>query len=200
MHKILVVILSVFVIAGCGGGAGGGALPGGTGSTISGANLSALWRFARVECYTSGLSLTSMYTLAAGDSVSDWLVVGNNTTSTIVNTSSCRTEISRSYTFTPTGSLGSVSYGTFSGSSGSANITTGQGSCSYTFSLSKVSGGNITPTSLSISYTNGQFLSAGTGEYVYFPSLSPRALAIPSIIQVVGSPSDVCFLVYESVT
>lgn len=196
--RVLFSLLALVLLANCGGGTP--SLPGGTGSTILGENLSALWRFSRVECYTSGLSLTSMYTLAAGNSVSDWQVVGNSTTSTILNTSACRTEISRSYTFTQTGSLGSVTYGTYSSGSGSANITTGQGSCSYTFSLSKVAGGDITPTSLSLSYTNGQSLAAGTGEYVYFPSLSPRALAIPSIIQVVGSPSDVCFLVYESVT
>lgn len=172
----------------------------GSGTAAQGQDLSGVWRFSGVECYSNGMVLTSHYNLGAGNPVTDWTITGNSTQSSVLNSSTCRTDISRNYTFTPDTTTSTYTYGTMRSGVGTASIVTGQGSCSYTFTFTKVSGADINPVSYSASYTNGQSLAAGTAEYFYFSNSSPNELAIPSIIQVVGSPTDVCLLVYVRIS
>lgn len=198
--KTIAMLFVVGLLASCGGSGGGSVnTPPGNDSTIQGQNLTGVWRFSSVECYDNNLSLTSYYTLGAGNPVSDWSINGNSTTSSTLNSSTCRTDITRNIVFTPNTTTSTYTYGTLAAGAGTASIPTGQGSCSYNYTLTKVSGGDINPTSISATYTNGQSLAASNGEYVHFQTLSPNALAIPSIIQVVGAPTNVCFLVYIKV-
>ena len=197
MSKITLLVLGTFLIVSCGGSSGGGS---GSGGGVQGRDFTGLWRVSGVLCFNSSGAVTSTYNLAGGASTFEWTINGNNTTETYFN-GSCRTNLSQTYVFTQTQDAGSgVTAGTTQKGGGTASITTGQGSCSYTYNITKSSGSDITPTTLSITYSNGQTTSSGSSIYAHVSSSTPPALLTPTILQVVGSPTDVCYLVFGQVS
>jgi hypothetical protein len=197
MKWFIVYSLALVLVAAC--GSGGDSSPSSGGSSIQGKNFTGVWRVSGVMCLNSSYQLTSSYAVAAGSSTYQWEINGNSSTEVMVSSSSCRTNLTSSVVFTETSQSSALSVGNLSFGSFSAAIPTGQGSCSYTFNLTKTSGATITPTTITSSYNNGQVISGPiNANYIYSSTSNPPTLLMSTVIQVVGSPTDACFLVFDS--
>jgi hypothetical protein len=185
----LIITLIALMLSSCGKESEQGA---NSATTVRGLNLTGLWRWIGVECYGSTLSsLTAMATLASGSYSSSLTINGNTATSQSINSSGCIMTYSTSIEATLTEGDSSGGYGNLS--TGSTNISLSTGSA-CTFSANLAMGqGTITPSSVSSSYSQNETIPARTLEFLY----NPPYLAIPSILQVQGRPSDLCFLIYS---
>jgi hypothetical protein len=160
--------------------------------SIQGLNLSGSWRWIGVECYNSTFSTrTAVATIAAGSYSSTTTINGNTATVQAINASGCALSYSNSIVANLTNGDSSGGIGTLTEGSASATISTG-GSCSFSANLT-VASGSISPTSISTSYNQGQNISGNTYEFIY----NPPYLGIPSTLQVPGSPTNICLLIYQ---
>lgn len=187
--KIMTLVLILVFIIGCGNSGSSGSTSAAT--TVEGADYSGSYRLAGVECYNSSLStLTASATLGSGSSTGTLTITGNTLKSKSTSQTGCISTTNAKIVFTAKSStIGTVAI------TGQSTTTSTEASCPYTYSLSAVSGGTITPSSFSTSVTHNGTPSDVNADYVRNSSNS--AVGLLSVLQVSGSSSDLCFLVYQ---
>lgn len=182
--------LTIFLTAcGGGGGSGGG---GSGGTTIEGLNLTGTWRFAGVECHDSSFqNITAVGIPSSGSSVGTISIQGNQLTSEDLGSGSCKVVMSRRIVanLLDGNANGGYGTGTFGATSASVSPTS---SCSLSVSFDMAQG-SITPATLNSSYTQSQSVAQQSFEFL----INPPYLALTSLIQVVGRPTDICLLLYQ---
>lgn len=194
--KLNLMISAVLLTLGmsCSGGGGSNNSNPAGGSSIEGLNLSGTWRFAGVECYDLNTqALTAYGSPSGGSSVSTEVISGNNLSSEDLGSGSCKVTMSRRIVANLQSGTATGGYGT--GTFGATTAATSPGascSLSVTFNMAQ---GNINPLTLNSTYTQGQNIPQQSFEFL----INTSYLAITSLIQVVGRPADVCFLVYQKI-
>lgn len=189
VQYLLVSILAIY-FCGCSNGSSSGSSS--QGSTITELDLTGTWRFAGVECYDSSMNVTAAGIPSSDSSVSTTTISGNVSATETLGIGSCKIVTNRSIVANLT--EGNSSGGAGTGSFGTGSITTQSSkSCSTSITFQMISG-SINPSSLSETFTNGDSLSQQSFQFL----INPPYFAITSLIQVIGRPSDICFLIYES--
>jgi hypothetical protein len=190
IRTMMILGLTTLLMACSGGGGSGDGGSGGT--TIEGLNLTGTWRFAGIECYDSSFqNLTAVGTPSASSSVGTNSIQGNQLASEDLGTGSCKVLMNRKIVANLQAGDANGGYGTGKFGVTTAS-TTPSSSCSLSLSFDMISG-SITPATVNSTYTQGQSLPEQSFEFV----INPPYLAFTSLIQVVGSPTDICMLIYQ---
>jgi hypothetical protein len=175
----IIMITALIYITGCSGSGGGG------GTGIQGSNQSGTYSFVGVECYDN--LITTSTALALVDTQTDTTLTINGNSAVSQNVSaSCLVNYAFSVLFDAEDYT--VTY------SNRVYTTSNQSSCSLTWGLTPLSGGTIVPSSISATYTHEQTEPVFIGEYDTAPNGDIYFL---SNLTVSGSPSDLCFLIYQ---
>lgn len=177
------------LIMGCSQSGGGGSS---NGPALQGTDMSGSWRMTQVSCFDSSFeNVTASATIAAGSATSTATINKNTLVEESFGTGGCRVNFNRSAVFNIVEGDRSGGYGTGSFGATNAEVTTGA-SCSGTVNLT-VTQGSMTPTTFTSTYTNGQSVAARDFEFL----TTSTTFAMPSLIQVDGSPTDICLLIYQ---
>lgn len=193
-YLIVFMTISISLLSACGGGGGGGgsSTGGSGGATVQGLDLTGVWRFIGIECYDSSFqNLTAAGTASASSAVGTSVVAGNLLQSEDVGNGGCKVTLSRSIVANLQAGNSSGGYGTGTFGATTAAITPGA-SCTLETSFDMALG-SVTPSLLSSTYNQGQALPAQNFEFM----INPPYLGLTSLIQVVGRPTDVCFLILQ---
>lgn len=184
MKLQLTVLFSLFIIS-CGGSGGGGAgdLP------VEGVDLTGVYRLSRVSCVNSaGTAVTATANISVSSPTST-MTINKNQFSTQTLSGSCSSLTKGKIIFSDDSTVDIT---------GVSTTTSTQGSCAFTTTLVPQSGGTITPSSTTATINhNGtppDFLDAG---YVIDDDVT--IIGIFSTFTVSGSPTDLCFIVYERI-
>lgn len=163
-------------------------------SAITGKDFSGRYLLDEVICFDStGEDITAGAGFSASSAYTYLTITGNRSSETS-SSSSCSATITGEITFTETsaGSSGG-SIGTMDGRATSIRITGGS-SCALSATLIPYSGSpSLTPSSGTKTYSASTPLVSSSADYL---RLNDGTLLLRSSIQVVGYPSDMCFLVY----
>lgn len=156
---------------------------------VEGTDFTGKYSLSGVECYSSGGALTAAASITSG-TLSDVLDIYRNTVSELTSGSSCNAETKAKIVFNPS----DPSYG-YLNITNQTTTTNTANNCSITMSLSYLSGGVITPSSITVSFENNGNPGDVTNG-VYLNNSDHSALAILSGLKVMGSSSDLCFMIY----
>ncbi|MBX2988321.1 MAG: hypothetical protein KF802_10540 [Bdellovibrionaceae bacterium] len=189
IKSVMSLVVTVCLTA-CGGGGFGGGSGGSSETAIEGLDLSGTWRFAGVECYDSSLQNPTAGGIPSTSSpVGTSVIKGNQLISEDLSLGTCKISMNRRIVAKLQAGNASGGYGLGKFGATTASVTPGS-SCSVSTSFDMITG-NITPTTLSSTYTQGQLVPEQDFEFL----LNPPYLAFTSLIQVVGRPTDICFLI-----
>lgn len=159
--------------------------------SIKGLDLSGTWRTTGVECYDSSLeNLTAKGIISSGSPVGTLNIKGNQLTSEGTN-GSCKVSYVRKVIANLKSGSATNGYGTGMLGATTVNINTGSsctGVTTFTMSL-----GSITPSTLSSTFSQNQSIAEQSFEFL----INEPYLLLTSLIQVVGSTTDICFIVQE---
>ena len=185
--KTAACIFTLLSITACGGG-GGGASSAGSGVTpVVGTDVTGSYRAVGVECYNNSLSaLTAVATIATG--YTETLVINKNAYESVSNSSGCSSRENGRIVYDSTAYTAAISNRTTT----TASLTT----CSHTVNFTATLG-SISPSSI----TSGVDHNGTRVDQTFsaFKSTSTGAIGLLSVIQVVGAPTDICFLVYQQI-
>jgi hypothetical protein len=188
------LIVTCFFMLSCQKDSGGSS--GSSSAPIVGLDLTGVWRFSGVGCFNTDGDMTAAYLPSASSAVSTTTVTGNTIYTEALSSSGQTCKVSYSRRIEAILEDGDSSGGWGSGTYGATTATVTPGSyCSTPLTLELVEGGTITPTSLNTYYTQNQSINSQTFSFIY----GPPYLFIAALFQVVGRPSDVCFLVHEKI-
>lgn len=188
--RIVAFLISTTILAACsGGGSGGGSS---TSPAVEGLDLSGTWRFAGVECYDSSLqNLTALATPTSDSSVGTAVIDRNQITSQSIGTGTCNVTTQGSFTANLESGTSESGYGT--GVFGATTASVIPASACTTTTSFNMDQGTISPATLNSTYSDSQVTPQRTFEFV----INPPYLGFTSLIQVVGRPTDICFLIYQ---
>lgn len=179
----LIILSSVLFLSACGSSGGGSSASGVTAaSAVQGTDHSGTYRLTAVQCYSStGAPTTTAVPSGANTQIN---IQGNSFTSSNL-TSNC--------TLTGTGQIVFDASTSTEKLSGYHVATSTGGSCSETISFASQMGGTISPTSLTVTYANGQAVPDSTGSYSVDSSGN---VYLFTTLQDSVSTSDLCFFKY----
>ncbi|MDZ4081592.1 MAG: hypothetical protein U1E10_01530 [Bdellovibrionales bacterium] len=180
-------VLSIATLAACGGGGGGSSAAGSGVVAVVGTDVTGTYRAIGVECYNNTLStLTAVASIAAG--YTETLTINKNAYEVTINTTGCSSRENGRLVYNSTDYTAALTNRT--------TTTASQGTCSHAVNFS-ASLGSVSPNSFTAAVNhNGTEVDRTVSA---FKSTSTGAIGIFSTIQVVGSPSDLCFLVYQQI-
>lgn len=192
--RIMMILCLITFLMSCGGG--GSSNSGPVAADIDSLDLTGVWRSVGIECYDSSLqNITAVGSISPSSSVGTIAIQGNQYTSESLgagSSGSCSVSMSRSIVANL--QAGDPSYGageiTVGATSASVDPTTSSCSLFLSFNMAQ---GNITPQTLNSTYTHNQPVPQDTGTFI----INPPYLALASLIQVVGRPTDICFFIYQ---
>ena len=142
--KSLLLFLNLSLLSCGSGGASGGSSGGGAAATVEGANYSGTYNLVGVECYTTSGARSVYATFTA--SASEKMIISGNSMINSVTDSNCVGSKNYKMVITPT----TTSYGTYNLTNGTSSTTTAA-NCSFTESLTNVTGGSLNATSFTFS-------------------------------------------------
>lgn len=184
MRRSLVALCAVGLMACSGEDA-----PGNSPAAVEGADYSGTYSLAGVECYNSaGTAQTAAADFTGSTSAETITVSGNSATIKDTSGSCVGTETAK-LVFTAS----DPSYGTFALSNRSTSTSTG-GTCSFGYTLNALSGGAITPSSFNNTFYQGAMPSPFSASYIR--NSTTGTIGLFTVLQVSGSSTDLCFLVY----
>jgi hypothetical protein len=159
----------------------------------SGEDYSGSYRSVGFECYdNSGSMLTAAGTNTTG-SASSTITLTRNTYESVSVSSSCTVRMSGSIVFTKTSETSSGHLGSVRMTPTSISLP-GSSTCTLGLSWSLLSGSpSITPSSITTTWTASSPLTSTSADYIKNASF----IAMTSALQVVGYPTDICFLIYQ---
>lgn len=163
------------------------------GTPAEGLDLSGTWRYAGVECYDSSFqNITAAGTPTASSSVGTISIQRNQLISENLGTGSCKVITKKKIVanIKQGNASGGYGTGTFRATSVSTSPTS---SCSLYLSFNMIQGA-ISPSTMNTNYTQAE---TTIPQQAFEFLINPFYLAITSLIQVVGRPTDVCLLIYQ---
>jgi hypothetical protein len=185
-NLFLALVLVPFFVA-CGGGGGGSSSGGSADVPVVGTDVTGSYRAVGVECYNS--SATVLKAVATVDSgYTETLTISKNSYEGYSNSTGCSSRETGRIVYDSTAYTVSIS--------NRKTTTASFSTCSHTMNLT-ASLGTISPTGITAAVNHNATEPDRT--FSAFKNTSNGAIGLVTFIQVVGSPSDICFMIYQQI-
>ncbi len=159
----------------------------GSAASVEGQDLTGAYRALEVRCYTDN-------TLQTVTARSGFDVASPTINISISGNSSTGKNTDSSCVVTTNGRIVGNSSTQLLSFSGQTTTTSTGASCSQTVTFQNISGGNINPASLNVTANHNGTKPDTQGTYVVSPV--DGSIWLYTVLQVQGSPSDKCFIIY----
>lgn len=179
-----IIWFTTLVLAACGSGNSGSS--GASKAAVQGTDLSGTYRPTQIQCMSSNVSSITSVATTAGVSATV-AIQGNSFTASDFAASGCSFGENAQIVFNPSNNQVTIS--------NMKVVVYTQGSCQVNLSLNQVSGSQITPSIIPVTYSNGQTVPDKVASY-FVDSLGNIFLF--SNYQD-ANPSDLCFLEYQKI-
>lgn len=190
MKKRLMILGLITFLMSCGGGGSSNSGPVAA-ADVDELNLTGVWRLVGIRCADSSLqNITAEGTVSPGSAAETVVIQGNQYTEESL-ASSCKVSMSRSINASLVVGDASDGYGTGTLGATSASVFP-TSSCTLSIAFN-MNFGNISPSTVISTYTQAQSIPQQIFEFL----IKPPYIAITTLIQVVGRPTDICFLIYQ---
>jgi len=189
--KMIILGLTTFLIACGGGGSGSSSSDGSVAEDIDGLNLSGVWRLVGIECYDpSTAQVTAQGVPSPRSSITRVSIQGNQFMSEDFGVGSCKVASTRSIVANLDGGDANNGYGGAALGAASASVSPSPCLINLSFVMTR---GNLTPSELNYIWVQAEPILKQSIAFI----ILPPHLGIATIFEVLGRPTDLCYLVYR---